>query len=310
MKTYPQNKYKFMKKKIMFFGGSSLLALNWANKIYKSWEVVLLKHKRNISFQHAKIMELEKISKSSIKEIINKVKPHVVVNCAAITEVEKCEKEKDNARLVNTTLPDIIAHTCKLMKIKFVHISTDHLFNGEKSFYLEDNPISPLNNYGITKGKAESKVLNKNSNALLIRTNFFGWGTSYRDSFSDRIIKSLRDSKVIKLFSDVYFTPIYIGELVNIIHMLIDKNKQGIFNVVSKERISKFEFGIKIAKAFKYPLTLISPISIEEIKFLVTRPKDMSLSTLKILDEINFQTKGIENQILDLQNEEKLRIKI
>ena len=92
--------------------------------------------------------------------------------------------------------------------------------------------------------------------------------------------------------------------------MLIDKNKQGIFNVVSKERISKFEFGIKIAKAFKYPLTLISPISIEEIKFLVTRPKDMSLSTLKILDEINFQTKGIENQILDLQNEEKLRIKI
>lgn len=58
MKTYPQNKYKFMKKKIMFFGGSSLLALNWANKIYKSWDVVLLKHKRNISFQHAKILEL------------------------------------------------------------------------------------------------------------------------------------------------------------------------------------------------------------------------------------------------------------
>ena len=50
----------------------------------------------------------------------------------------------------------------------------------------------------------------------------------------------------------MYILPIYIGELVNIIHMLIDKNKQGIFNVVSKERISKFEFGIKIAKAFKY----------------------------------------------------------
>ena len=299
-----------MKKKILFFGGSGLLALNWANKIYKNWNIILLKHKRNFSFEHAKIIQLEKISKSNIIEIINKVKPFVVVNCAAITEVEKCEKENDNAKLVNSILPQIIANVCKLMRIKFVQISTDHLFNGEKSFYQEDNPISPLNNYGITKAQAEISVLNENPEALLIRTNFFGWGTSYRDSFSDWIIKSLRESKVIKLFSDVYFTPIYIEELINIIHILIEKNKQGIFNIVSKERISKFEFGIKIAKIFKYPLTLISPISIDEIDFLVTRPKDMSLSTAKITNEIKYQIKDLESQLLDLKNQEKMRLKI
>ena len=299
-----------VKKKILFFGGSGLLALNWANKIYKNWNIILLKHKRNFSFEHAKIIQLEKISKSNIIEIINKVKPFVVVNCAAITEVEKCEKENDNAKLVNSILPQIIANVCKLMRIKFVQISTDHLFNGEKSFYQEDNPISPLNNYGITKAQAEISVLNENPEALLIRTNFFGWGTSYRDSFSDWIIKSLRESKVIKLFSDVYFTPIYIEELINIIHILIEKNKQGIFNIVSKERISKFEFGIKIAKIFKYPLTLISPISIDEIDFLVTRPKDMSLSTSKLTNEIKYQIKDLESQLLDLKNQEKMRLKI
>lgn len=299
-----------VKKKILFFGGSGLLALNWANKIYKNWNIILLKHKRNFSFEHAKIIQLEKISKSNIIEIINKVKPFVVVNCAAITEVEKCEKENDNAKLVNSILPQIIANVCKLMRIKFVQISTDHLFNGEKSFYQEDNPISPLNNYGITKAQAEISVLNENPEALLIRTNFFGWGTSYRDSFSDWIIKSLRESKVIKLFSDVYFTPIYIEELINIIHILIEKNKQGIFNIVSKERISKFEFGIKIAKIFKYPLTLISPISIDDIDFLVTRPKDMSLSTSKLTNEIKYQIKDLESQLLDLKNQEKMRLKI
>ena len=286
------------------------MALNWANKIYKNWNIILLKHKRNFSFEHAKIIQLEKISKSNIIEIINKVKPFVVVNCAAITEVEKCEKENDNAKLVNSILPQIIANVCKLMRIKFVQISTDHLFNGEKSFYQEDNPISPLNNYGITKAQAEISVLNENPEALLIRTNFFGWGTSYRDSFSDWIIKSLRESKVIKLFSDVYFTPIYIEELINIIHILIEKNKQGIFNIVSKERISKFEFGIKIAKIFKYPLTLISPISIDDIDFLVTRPKDMSLSTSKLTNEIKYQIKDLESQLLDLKNQEKMRLKI
>lgn len=298
------------KKKILFFGGSGLLALNWANKIYKSWEVILLKHKRNICFKHARIIEFEKISRSNIIEVINKVNPNLVVNCAAITAVEKCEEEKDNANLVNSVLPKIIANACKLMNIKFVHISTDHLFDGKNSFYHEDNPKSPLNIYGKTKDNAEEKILLQNPQALIVRTNFFGWGTSYRHSFSDWIIKSLRESRAIKLFSDVYFTPIHIEELVKIIHILIDKNKQGIFNVVSKERISKFEFGIKIANIFKYPLSLISPISVEDISLMAQRPKDMSLSTKKILDEINYQIKGIENQLLDLKNEEKNRLKI
>ena len=207
-------------------------------------------------------------------------------------------------------LPEIIANACKLMNIKFVHISTDHLFDGKNSFYHEDNPKSPLNIYGKTKDNAEEKILLENPQALIVRTNFFGWGTSYRHSFSDWIIKSLRESSAIKLFSDVYFTPIHIEELVKIIHILIDKNKQGIFNVVSKERISKFEFGIKIANIFKYPLSLISPISVEDISLMAQRPKDMSLSTKKILDEINYQIKGIENQLLDLKNEEKNRLKI
>ena len=298
------------KKKILFFGGSGLLALNWANKIYKSWEVILLKHKRNICFKHARIIEFEKISKSNIIKVINKVNPNLVVNCAAITAVEKCEEEKNNANLVNSFLPEIIANACKLMNIKFVHISTDHLFDGKNSFYHEDNPKSPLNIYGKTKDNAEEKILLQNPQALIVRTNFFGWGTSYRHSFSDWIIKSLRESRAIKLFSDVYFTPIHIEELVKIIHILIDKNKQGIFNVVSKERISKFEFGIKIANIFKYPLSLISPISVEDISLMAQRPKDMSLSTKKILDEINYQIKGIENQLLDLKNEEKNRLKI
>ena len=164
--------------------------------------------------------------------------------------------------------------------------------------------------YQIDKSKRlGQKVLNKNPESLVIRTNFFGWGTSYRNSFSDWIIKSLRESKSIKLFSDVYFTPIYIKELVNIIHILLNKKKYGIYNIVSNERISKFNFGIKIAKIFGYPISLIRPISIDELNFLVSRPKDMSLSTKKISNDLNLQLKSIEDQLLDLKNEKK-RLKI
>jgi len=298
-----------MKKKILFFGGSGLLALNWANQIHQNWDIILLMHKRKVTFPYVEVKKFEKISKSVIRDILNEVKPNLVVNCAAITEVEKCEKEKANANLVNSELPEIIAIICNLRKIKFVHISTDHLFDGKKSFYQENNPICPLNIYGMTKGQAEEKVLNKNPESLVVRTNFFGWGTSYRNSFSDWIIKSLRESKSIKLFSDVYFTPIYIKELVNIIHILLNKKKYGIYNIVSNERISKFNFGIKIAKIFGYPISLIRPISIDELNFLVSRPKDMSLSTKKISNDLNLQLKSIEDQLLDLKNEKK-RLKI
>ncbi len=298
-----------MKKKILFFGGSGLLALNWANQIHQNWDIILLMHKRKVTFPYVEVKKFEKISKSVIRDILNEVKPNLVVNCAAITEVEKCEKEKANAKLVNSELPEIIASICNLRNIKFVHISTDHLFDGKKSFYRENNPICPLNIYGMTKGQAEEKVLNKNPESLVIRTNFFGWGTSYRNSFSDWIIKSLRESKSIKLFSDVYFTPIYIKELVNIIHILLNKKKYGIYNIVSNERISKFNFGIKIAKIFGYPISLIRPISIDELNFLVSRPKDMSLSTKKISNDLNLQLKSIEDQLLDLKNEKK-RLKI
>ena len=73
----------------------------------------------------------------------------------------------------------------------------------------------PLNNYALTKSKAEDTILEINKSSLIIRTNFFGWGPSYKKSFSDKIISYLETNKKIELFNDVYFTPISIIELKN-----------------------------------------------------------------------------------------------
>lgn len=299
-----------MKRSILFFGGSSLLALNWAKLIYKKWNVTILLHKRKIEFPKVNILSIKKISEDSVSTILTQVKPLVVVNCAAITNIEKCESEKKNAKLVNTSLPQIISKLCDSMKIKFIHISSDHLFDGSKSFYKESELTHPLNYYSNTKVMSEKLVNKFNKNALIVRTNFYAWGPSYRKSFSDLIIESLRKGSKLKLFNDVYYTPILISELVRILHLSIEKNISGILNVCSDERISKYEFGINICEHFKLLKSLINPISIKEMKHLVKRPMDMSLSNKKLKELLNTKVKPLKYQIEILKNEEKNKINI
>ena len=100
--------------------------------------------------------------------------------------------------------------------------------------------------------------------ALVIRTNFFGWGPPHRPSFSDFVINSLTLGKRVGLFSDVFFTPLLIQLLVEEVHELIDLDLAGIYNVVGDERLSKFDFGRQIANFVDLDSSLIVPQSISE----------------------------------------------
>ncbi|NBP06440.1 MAG: SDR family NAD(P)-dependent oxidoreductase, partial [Bacteroidetes bacterium] len=129
-----------------------------------------------------------------------------------------------------------------------MHISTDHLFSGDNALVDESFPVSPINIYGLTKAEAELRVLEENPEALVIRTNFYGWGTSYRQSFSDFIIRTLRAGRKLELFEDVFFTPILAEVVAQTICDLMAKNAKGIFNIVGSQRLSKFDFGLRVAK--------------------------------------------------------------
>jgi dTDP-4-dehydrorhamnose reductase len=172
------------------------------------------------------------------------------------------------------------------------------------SLMTEDEPISAINIYGITKAQAESAVAEINPNALIVRTNFYGWGTSYRKSFSDYIIESLRNKKAISLFDDVYYTPIIAQKLIQIVHELVEKKATGIFNIVSDNRISKYDFGILIAQEFELDKSLIQRSSIRDKSSLVQRPADMSLSNHKVIELLGRNLGSVKQQIALLHQQE------
>ena len=195
-----------------------------------------------------------------------------------------------------------------MAKIKLVHISTDHLFDGSSAFADENKTKSPLKQLCKNKSKGEDIILENCPEALIIRTNFFGLGPNYKPSFSDKIINNLENRENLNLFDDVYFTPVSVETLKSETYLLIDQNAKGIFNVSSSERITKYQFGLLLAKKFGYSEQLINPISINQLSNLTKRPKDMSLSNHKLSSFLNNSVRPLEEQIDEIKLR-KLKIK-
>ena len=286
-------------KNILFFGGASMLAHMWANNWKDKYNIFLGINKRSSENTGVKIIQLSNHI-DELESLIKELKIDVIINCSGLTGVEECENNPKKAEELNGLLPGQLSKLCFNTGAKLVHISTDHLFNGLNKNMNELSEVIPLNTYAKSKYLGECNVIENNENALIIRTNFYGIGPSYRPSFSDRIISSLKLNREIHLFDNVYYTPIHIDELINIVELLLKKNKKGIFNVSSNERITKFNFGILLAEKLKLNKRLIIPIKIEKKKDLVTRPKDMSLSNNKLFKEINYKVKTIQDQLSTL----------
>ena len=293
-----------MPSSYLIFGGSGLLGSSWANsQLLNNDNVAIVTHNANSDLNKVKKYSVNSSSMEEIENLINTFKPSIIINSAGITDIEKCENNYQLAYEANVNLPKKISKISKNNGIKFIHISTDHLFDGKKANYSEEDAIFPLNNYAKTKALAEEEVLKNNDKSLIIRSNFYGWGPKNRKSFSDLIFDNLSNKKEIFLFEDVFFSPLYMKDLINFSNFLLFKNLRGVFNLSSNERISKLDFGKKIARTFNFDLNLIIPTSIEERKDLVLRPKDMSLSNKKFKKYYNEPIDTIEESINKLKKE-------
>lgn len=294
-----------MKTKILITGGSGLLAVNWALSTCEAFDVFIGLHRKMINVPGVESIMIDMESVEGFAATLRTIHPDVVIHCAALTSVESCEADPSLAEHINIDLAVNVALACKQYNVQFVNISTDHLFPGKKPWATEEEVLAPLNEYGRTKALAEQKIFEVSEGFLSLRTNFYGWGTSYRHSFSDNIIASLREGVNISLFTDVYYTPVLIETLVKVAMLLIEKKAKGIFNVVGNDRISKYEFGLRIAEIFGLNGSLITPSSFADRKDLVQRPLDLSLSNKKAVAFVGADFGNIDDDIRRLQKQEQ-----
>ena len=289
--------------RIFITGVSGLLGINAALQLKERHEVsgAYLTHPIKVPDVSAYPVDLSKAV--AVEEIFRAKRPEVVLHTAGLTNVDACEANPAEAKRLHVKVTQHVARAAKQVGARLVHISTDHLSDGTKDFVTEESAPAPLNEYARTKWQAEQVAVKECPGALIIRTNFFGWGTPVKKSFSDWILDGLRSGRTLTLFHDVYISPILINDLVDVIEELIQCKESGIFNVASRDRISKFEFGMRLEKLFgRSPGAVLEPVSVGMIEGLARRPLDMSLSTNKVATVLGRAMPLVEDALQELKN--------
>lgn len=282
-------------KKIFIAGGSGLLGLS--SSIYLSKKLdVFSSYFKNSSYPVYNNININLLEFDKLYEEIARLNPDLIFNCAGLTNIEECEKNSKKTKISNIDIPVNLSKISKILKKKFIHISTDHLFDDSKQVYTEEDIPNPLNNYGKSKYLSEIKVLKENKESLVIRSNFICSSTQNKVSFIDSIISNLKKKNKINLFHDVYFTPVTFNFLLETIFLLIQKNSKGIYNISCNEILSKYDFGNLICDLLNLNKNYLSKISKDDLD-LTKRPCYMSLSNSKITKELNIKIPNIKDQI-------------
>jgi dTDP-4-dehydrorhamnose reductase len=298
---------KRTKPRLLITGGSGFLAVNWACAVRADWEVVLATHRHHVTLEGVTSRPVSLEDEAALASAVREIAPDVVVHTAGLTDVDRCQAEPALATLANATLARNVARAAVRHGAGLVHISTDHLFTGEQPLVTEDTPTQPLNEYAVSKRLAEQWVGEEAPGALIVRTNFFGWGHRTRRSFSDWLIDSLRAHRELSLFDDVHFTPILADRVASSAHALLACEASGIFHVCGDERISKYAFALQLADEFGLPRDLIRRASIAGAGLRAPRPNDMSLSNAKLRAALGRGPVSVRDDLRSLHAQEPTR---
>ncbi|WP_338271575.1 SDR family oxidoreductase [Roseicyclus marinus] len=289
---------------ILVTGGAGLLGLHWAAACREGHPVTRTLHQRNLPLDGTSAVLLDLSDPDALDRALGAARVGCVVHTAGLTSVERCEQDPGAAEHHNVKIAACVAAAAERAGAAMIHISTDHLFDGKAEAYDEDSPVSPINVYGATKARAEEAVLRAHPRALVLRTNFYGWGPRHRPSFSDWVLDALRQDRSLRLFTDIRYTPIHISALIEIGMRLWATGQSGIFHAVGDDVLSKYAFGVHLAKAFGLPTNRIEAARLADETELVRRPLSMALSNSRLHKALGQSPGSLSNQLSLLRHQE------
>lgn len=281
-----------------------LLGIGWAMAARHRSEVFLGTHRRTHSLPGCECIPLDMGHEGNLGAAVESLKPDFIVHTVGLSSVDRCEEEPELAHELNAVLAANMAGVARRCGIPLAHISTDHFFDSPGRLAREDDLPVLLNEYARTKYEGELRVKAINPDALIVRTNFFGWGPPWRKSLSDWILEKLRSGEKIQAFADVFFTPILIENLAFAVQELLERGEHGVVNVAGDEVLSKFIFALTIAEVFGLPTELIEEAKVESASLKAQRPRNLALNSEHVRKILNRPLGDAVSSVSRLQNQE------
>ena len=222
--------------------------------------------------------ELE--NEKELRAALQLVKPDYILHAAAMASHEACEANPERAFQINARATQVLAQEAESVGAKFIYISTDAVFDGARGNYCETDPTHPFSIYGESKLKGELAA-SEATDALMVRTNFFGWSPNNNASILEFFVNNLEQGKRVPGYTDFTVTSLYVRTLAQLIRAIRDQS--GVWNIASRDALSKYEFGVEVANTFGLRSDLISSTtSRSQPGASVSRSRDISLDTSKL----------------------------
>jgi len=221
-----------------------------------------------------------------VRSALSKAKFDLLINCAALTNVDYCESHREEAFVVNAEAPRLLAEIANEKSAKLLHFSTDYVFDGKKTDpYVEEDKAIPLSVYGESKLEGERRVLEVSSQHLVVRLSWvFG---PDKPGFIDQIIQRARENDVVTAVADKFSAPTYTIDVANWLRLTIDKNANGILHLANSGGCSWQEwaqYAVDVCRNLRIPLKAerVGAVSLADMRnFVAQRPVHTVLSSAK-----------------------------
>ena len=232
-----------------------------------------------------------------VRNYFNTVKPAYCINCAAYTAVDKAESEKDLAFLINGEAVGVLAAVCREHNTKFIHISSDYVFNGEAAYpYTENFPTDPINIYGASKLEGDKQAMQLNPGSIILRTSWVY--SSFGKNFVKTMIRLMSEKEEVKVIKDQLGSPTNAADLaetifniIGLCHLQIYDWTPGIYNFSNEGIISWYDFAKGIKEITNSPCN-VKPISTKEYPTPAKRPAYSVLDKTKIQQTFGIKLKN------------------
>jgi dTDP-4-dehydrorhamnose reductase len=267
------------KTKVLITGSSGLLGSNLKVNLEKSFDVVGVARNHVPNFVDYPI---DITNYKSLKDLLLQLKPEIVIHSAAIASHLLCDKEPEFAKKINFESTKNLVHITEEVGSKFIFISSDAVFKGDKEWYEESDETDPFSYYGELKVLAEQEVQKATENFIILRGSFFGNSLEGNKSIFEFFYNNLLSNNSVNGYTDIISNSLDVINFSKIVKALIDSEAKGLFHYGSSDKHSKYELGATIAKVAGLDINLINPLKSSDAGDPYFVARDLSLKTQKI----------------------------
>jgi len=301
--------------RLLVIGASGLLGFKVAELAAKeNFETFATYNFRPVKLEGCSFFQIDKCRRDETQALVKKIKPDVVIDTAALHNVDYCETHQDEAWKVNVEGTKNVVEACREVGAKMIFVSTDYVFDGKKEFYTEEDIPNTLHYYAKTKFEAEKLVKQANEiNAVARPSVIYGWNpgelaglqssSGKSLNFVIWIINKLKKGEDVSIVTDQYSSPTLADNLAEALLAISKLNKQGLYHTAGKSCIDRFTFAKKIAEIFEFDGGLIKPVTSAMFKQVAERPERCCLDVSKAERELKVKFLTVEEGLLRMKTQ-------